>query len=177
MRRTLEGGRVSGPEQEATTEALPVAACADLRTGYSWRCSSPARERATENPVVAEPSDACVPGRRASVELRVTDDDTASALGSGDVPVLGTPRVLAIAEQASLSALGDSLGPELTSVGSWVEIEHRAPSRVGDTVRADAVLLGVHGRRLEFSVTITSKDTEVAHIRHRRTIVERARFG
>ena len=126
--------------------------------------------------MVAELPDTCVPGRRASVDLHVTADDTAVALGSGDVDVLGTPRVLAIAEQASLQALGDCLGPDLTSVGSWVEIEHKAPSRVGDDVRADAVLLGVHGRRLEFSVTITSGKAEVAHVRHRRTIVERAKF-
>ncbi|HEX6256721.1 MAG TPA: hotdog domain-containing protein [Euzebyales bacterium] len=127
--------------------------------------------------MVVELPDACVPGRRASVDLRVAQDDTAAALGSGDVDVLGTPRVLAIAEEASRRALGDCLGPELTTVGSWVEIEHKAPSHVGDDVRADAVLLGVHGRRLEFSVTVTSGDTEVAHIRHRRKIVERAKFG
>lgn len=127
--------------------------------------------------MVAELPAACVPGRRASVDLHVTSDDTAVALGSGDVDVLGTPRVLAIAEQASRRALGDCLGPELTSVGSWVEIEHLAPCKVGEHVRADAVLLGVHGRRLEFSVTVTSGETEVAHVRHRRTIVERARFG
>jgi len=126
--------------------------------------------------MVAELPDTCVPGRRASVDLHVTADDTAVALGSGDVDVLGTPRVLAIAEEASRRALGDCLGPELTSVGSWVEIEHRAPSRIGEDVRADAVLLGVHGRRLEFSVTVTSGEMEVAHVRHRRTIVERARF-
>jgi len=127
--------------------------------------------------MVVELPDTCVPGRRASVDLRVTAEDTAVALGSGDVDVLGTPRVLAIAEQASRRALGDCLGPDLTSVGSWVEIEHKAPSRIGEDVRADAVLLGVHGRRLEFSVTITSGEMEVAHIRHRRTIVERAKFA
>lgn len=126
--------------------------------------------------MVAELPDTCVPGRRASVDLHVGSDDTAVALGSGDVDVLGTPRVLAIAEQASRHALGDCLGPELTTVGSWVEIEHMAPSRIGDDVRAEAVLLGVHGRRLEFSVTITSGETEVAHVRHRRTIVERTKF-
>ena len=120
--------------------------------------------------------DGCVPGRRAAITLRVRDEDTASAIGSGDIPVLATPRVLAIAEQASRMALGDCLGSELTSVGSWVEIEHLSPSRVGDDVEAKAVLLGVHGRRLEFSVTVTSKDKEVAHVRHRRIIVERARF-
>lgn len=129
----------------------------------------------TEDRSVAD-FDACVPGRRGTVELRVSDEDTAVDIGSGDLPILGTPRVLAIAEQASSRALGDVLGPDLTTVGSWVEIEHLAPSRVGDEVEANAVLLGVHGRRLEFSVTITSKDKEVAHVRHRRVIVERKKY-
>jgi fluoroacetyl-CoA thioesterase len=118
----------------------------------------------------------CMPGRRATVALRVGDEDTAAALGSGDVAVLGTPRVLAIAEQASRQALGDSVRPEHTTVGSWAEVEHIAPSWVGDKVEATAVLLGVHGRRLEFSVTVTSGDREVAHVRHKRTVVERKEF-
>jgi fluoroacetyl-CoA thioesterase len=118
----------------------------------------------------------CVPGRRATVTLRVGEEDTAAALGSGDVAVLGTPRVLAIAEQASRKALGDSLGPEHTTVGAWAEVEHVAPSWVGDQVEANAVLLGVDGHRLEFSVTVTSGGEEVAHIRHRRVVVDRNRF-
>jgi fluoroacetyl-CoA thioesterase len=118
----------------------------------------------------------CAPGRRATVTLRVGEDDTAVALGSGDVAVLGTPRVLAIAEQASRNALGDSLGPEHTTVGAWAEVEHVAPSWVGDQVEANAVLLGVEGHRLEFSVTVTSGDEEVARVRHRRVVVDRARF-
>lgn len=126
--------------------------------------------------MVAEPPAECTPGRRATVDLKVTDDDTAAALGSGDIAVLGTPRVLAISEQAARTALGECLGAELTSVGTWVEIEHKAPSKVGDEVHAEAVLLGVHGRRLEFSVTVTSGETEVAHVRHRRIIVERAKY-
>lgn len=119
----------------------------------------------------------CVPGRRASVSLRVSEEDTAIALGSGDVPLLGTPSVLALAERASRTALGDCLGDEFTSLGSWVEIEHMATCGVGDEVEAEAVLLGVHGRRLEFSVTVTSNGKEVAHVRHRRVIVERKRFA
>ena len=117
-----------------------------------------------------------MPGRRATVALQVGDEDTAAATGSGDVAVLGTPRVLAIAEQASRQALGDSLGPQHTTVGSWAEVEHIAPSWVGDQVEATAVLLGVHGRRLEFSVTVTSGDREVAHVRHKRVVVEREKF-
>jgi predicted thioesterase len=110
------------------------------------------------------------------VALRVREEDTAKALGSGDVAVLGTPRVLAIAEQAARKALDNTLDPEHTTVGSWAEVEHMAPSMVGDDVQAEAVLLGVHGRRLEFSVTVTSGEKEVAHVRHRRLIVERKKY-
>ncbi len=121
--------------------------------------------------------DDCSPGRRGTATLTVTYDDTAAALGSGDVEVLGTPRVLALVEEASVRALGDCLPPDKTSVGSVVELQHRAPSRIGAEVSAEAVLLGVHGRRLEFSARVTEGETEVAHCRHRRVIVDRARFG
>jgi fluoroacetyl-CoA thioesterase len=118
----------------------------------------------------------CNPGRRASVTLVVGEADTALAMHSGDVPVLASPRVVALAEEAAVKALGDCLIAGKTSVGSWVELEHTAPSRVGATVVAEAVLLGVHGRRLEFSVSVREGDEEIAHVRHRRVIVSRARF-
>jgi fluoroacetyl-CoA thioesterase len=120
--------------------------------------------------------DDCSPGRRAKVELTVGEADTALAMGSGDVPVLATPRVLALAEQAAVQAIGTCLPEGKTSVGSWVELEHLTPTRVGATVVAEAVLLGVHGRRLEFTIAVREGDEEVAHVRHRRVIVSRARF-
>lgn len=123
-----------------------------------------------------KPIDECRPGRRASVTLEVGESDTAIALGSGDVPVLATPRVLALAEQAAVDALGGCLPEGKTSVGAWVELEHLQPSAIGETVVAEAVLLGVHGRRLEFSVSVRSGEEEVAHVRHRRVLVSRARF-
>lgn len=118
----------------------------------------------------------CRPGRRSTVTLEVTDSDTALAMRSGDVPVLATPRVLALAEQAAVDALGDCLPEGKTSVGSWVELEHLVPTHVGETVRAEAVLLGVHGRRLEFSITVTVDGAEVAHLRHHRVVAGRHRF-
>jgi fluoroacetyl-CoA thioesterase len=118
----------------------------------------------------------CSPGRRARVSLTVAEQDTALAMHSGEVPVLATPRVLALAEEAAVTALQDCLPEGKTSVGSWVELEHLLPTHVGETVTADAVLLGVHGRRLEFSVAVLCGDEEVAHIRHRRVVVSRSRF-
>lgn len=118
----------------------------------------------------------CRPGRRATVSFEVTEADTALAMGSGDVAVLATPRVLALAEQAAVQALGACLPEGKTSVGAWVELEHLLPSRVGQTVQAEAVLMGVHGRRLEFSISVTSDGEEVAHCRHHRVLVSRSRF-
>ncbi|MFO8077003.1 MAG: thioesterase family protein [Actinomycetota bacterium] len=124
-----------------------------------------------------EPND-CVPGRRASVELTVAEADTAIALGSGDLPVLGTPRVVALCEQAAVAALDDCLHESQTSVGSWVEVDHNAPTPIGGHVVAEAVLLGVHGRRLEFSVTVANGgEQEVARCRHRRVVVDRETFA
>ena len=119
----------------------------------------------------------CAPGRRASVTLTVSDADTAVALKSGDVNVLGSPRVVALCEQAAVAALEGCLREGQTSVGSWIELEHRAPSAVGAEVTAEAVLLGVHGRRLEFAVTVRDGDEEVARCKHRRAVVDRASFG
>lgn len=118
----------------------------------------------------------CLPGRRARIELTVGPADTADAMGSGDVPVLATPRVVSLAEEAAVRALDGCLPPELTSVGAWAEVEHFRPSRVGARVTADAVLLGVHGRRLEFSISVTEDGADVAHCRHRRIVVDRDAF-
>jgi predicted thioesterase len=110
------------------------------------------------------------------VELVVAEADTALAMGSGDVPVLASPRVLALAEQAAVRAIGACLPEDKTTVGAWVELAHRTPTPVGRTVVAEAVLLGVHGRRLEFTISVSDGAEEIAHVRHRRVIVDRARF-
>ena len=119
----------------------------------------------------------CAPGRRASVSLDVDERDTAMAMHSGDVAVLASPRVIALAEQASVAALDGCIESSHTTVGSWVELEHLAPTPVGRTVVAEAVLIGVHGRRLEFSITLTEGEKEVAKIRHHRVIVNRSKFA
>lgn len=120
----------------------------------------------------------CQPGRRARASLTVTDTDTAEHMGSGDVPVLASPRVLALAEQAAVRAIEGELPPDHTSVGAKAELEHSRPTFVGGTVTAEAVLLGVHGRRLEFTVTVTDDEgNEIASVRHERVVVPREKFG
>ncbi|WP_405430898.1 thioesterase family protein [Micromonospora sp. NBC_00617] len=123
-----------------------------------------------------QPEPAFAPGLTAQVELTVTDTDTAQAVGSGDVPVLGTPRVLALAEAATVAATATTLPPGSTTVGTRVELEHLAPTVVGRTVRAQALLAAVDGRRLSFEVTVADGDQTVARGRVDRIMVDRQRF-
>ncbi|MEU7803273.1 thioesterase [Micromonospora arborensis] len=123
-----------------------------------------------------QPETAFAPGLTAQVELTVTDADTAQAVGSGDVPVLGTPRVLALAEAATVAATATGMPPGSTTVGTRVELEHLAPTVVGRTVRAQALLATVDGRRLSFEVTVSDGDQTVARGRVDRILVDRQRF-
>ena len=115
-------------------------------------------------------------GLSARVELTVTDADTAQALGSGDVPVLATPRVLALVEAATVAATTGKLQTGYTTVGTRVQLEHVAPSAVGRTVVAEAHLVGVEGRRLTFDVSVRDGDTTAAQGRVERILVDRHRF-
>jgi fluoroacetyl-CoA thioesterase len=94
------------------------------------------------------------PGLRASVRAVVGEADTAIEAGSGDVPVLATPRLLALAEAACVAALGPQLGPGMTSVGTAVSLEHRRASLIGAEITIEAELTEVDGRRLVFSFIV-----------------------
>ncbi len=118
----------------------------------------------------------CDPGLKGERTLVVADRDTSSRLGSGTVDVLGTPAVLALAEGACCDAVAGGLAPEETTVGAWAEVEHLRAVPVGTQVCAHAVLTGHHGRRLEFTVTVEAGGETIARVRHRRILVDRARF-
>jgi predicted thioesterase len=116
------------------------------------------------------------PGRQGRATLVVGEEDTAVALGSGDLAVLATPRVVLLAEQACVDALAGALGDDTTTVGHRIELNHVAPVPVGTRVQADAVLAAVEGRRLAFRVTVSDDRGLVAAGRVVRVVVERARF-
>ncbi|MFD0886900.1 thioesterase family protein [Streptosporangium algeriense] len=116
------------------------------------------------------------PGMNARLLIMVERDDTAMKVGSGDVPVLATPRLLALAERATVQAIGDALGPGRTSVGTKVTLEHLAASPVGAHVEISAELTAVEGRRLSFVFTARDRDSVVATGTVERVIVDRERF-
>ena len=116
------------------------------------------------------------PGMAASVTRCVDESDTAIAHRSGDVPVLATPRLVALAEEATIEAVANALPPGKTTVGYGVQLTHLAPSPIGAQVTADVVLESVEGRRLVFRVSVTDGRGLVAAGYITRVVVERERF-
>lgn len=116
------------------------------------------------------------PGLHGSAKLIVGEDDTAIALGSGEVPVLGTPRLIALAEEASIVAVSEDLGPGETTVGMRVQIDHLAPTSIGSSVAAEATLETVKGRRLTFTVSVSDHCGLVAAGKVTRVVVNKERF-
>jgi fluoroacetyl-CoA thioesterase len=115
-------------------------------------------------------------GGSAVVTLVVADADTALAMGSGDVAVLATPRLIALCEEATVAASASRVDEGQTSVGTEVQLKHVAAIAVGSEVRAEASLERVEGRRLIFTVSVTDESGLVAAGKVTRVIVDRRAF-
>jgi fluoroacetyl-CoA thioesterase len=115
-------------------------------------------------------------GLHSRIEREVTDADTAAALGSGDVEVLGSPRVLAWAEAACVAALDGALENGETTVGMRMQLDHLQPTTVGEHVSISAELERVEGRRLTFRIEASDRSGTIAEGRVVRVLVDRNRF-
>ena len=91
--------------------------------------------------------------QQATLTFTVTDEDTAIAVGSGSLPVLGTPRLLAWCEAATCAAIDAALPDGGTSVGTRVTLEHLAASPVGAELEVTASTAYVDGRLHRFAVS------------------------
>lgn len=118
------------------------------------------------------------------LRFTVTEADTAIALGSGDVPVLATPRLLAWMEAATVQAAAAGVDPSSTTVGTEVWVRHRRPSPVGTVVVVEVTASGETDRGLSFDVVASNAadprtggaTVEVARGRVLRAVVDRAAF-
>lgn len=113
----------------------------------------------------------------ATLSFTVGPDDTALALGSGDLAVLATPRLVAWAEAATCAAIAAELASGRTSVGTRVVLDHRAASGIGDTVSVTARVSHRDGRLVRFEVVATdTAERLVGHGEVTRVVVDRERF-
>lgn len=117
------------------------------------------------------------PGLTAVGDHVVGEADTATALGSGDLRVLATPRLLAWLEAVTCAAVESRLTAGRSSVGTRIVLEHLAASPVGARVRCEAELRHVDGRLLRFDVQASdASGAAVARGEVTRVVVDEARF-
>ncbi len=108
--------------------------------------------------------------------LTVDETNTAITLGSGDMPVLATPAMMALMENAAMNAVKECLPEGRTTVGGHIESSHIKPSPIGSTVKATAVLEKIDGRKLYFKITAHQGEALIGEGTHLRFIVDRERF-
>lgn len=115
-------------------------------------------------------------GLRGEARLVVGEADTARALGSGDVDVLGTPRLVALFEQATVNALSGFLDGAQSSVGMRVQVDHLQPTPIGAEVVAEAHLEKIEGRRITFTVSASDSGGLIAAGKVTRVLIDVERF-
>jgi len=116
-------------------------------------------------------------GAQGRFELLVTDEHLANRFK--DVllpPVLATPVLILILENAALNALKPHLGPGFTALGTRVDVQHLMATPPGRLIRGEATVIAVDGRRIEFHVNARDGDEEIGRGTHERMIIDAARF-
>ncbi len=109
-------------------------------------------------------------------QLTVTDAVTAIAVGSGDMPVLATPAMMALMENAAMLAVADYLPEGCTTVGGHIAASHVKPSKLGEVVTATATVTRIDGKKIEFKVEAYSGDMLLGEGSHLRFIVDKEKF-
>lgn len=115
-------------------------------------------------------------GKSHTSYLTVDETNTAIAIGSGDMPVLATPAMMALMENAAMLAVKDCMPEGRTTVGGHIESSHLKPSPIGAKVEATAVLEKIDGKKLHFKVSARQGETLIGEGTHLRFIVDRERF-
>ncbi|MDR2136232.1 MAG: thioesterase family protein [Treponema sp.] len=116
------------------------------------------------------------PGLSAELATQVTEENSASAWGSGNLPVFATPAMIALMESASAAAVQDKLPPGCSTVGTELKVRHLSATPVGLEVRARGELLGQDRRRLSFKVEAWDPAGKIGEGTHERFIVENEHF-
>ena len=115
-------------------------------------------------------------GLKHSITLKVEEQHTAQAVGSGGLQVFSTPSMIALMEQCARDLAQPHLQAGQGTVGTWVNVRHLAATPVGLEVRCECELLETEGKRLLFSVRALDSQGLIGEGQHERYIIDNARF-
>jgi len=117
-------------------------------------------------------------GTKCQLEQTVTEEITAAAVGSGTLPVFGTPCMIALMENAAQTVLGHFLTEGQGSVGTHLDVYHTSPTPVGMKVIVEAEITAVseNGKMVDFALNAWDERGEIGHGTHTRAIISSERF-
>ena len=115
-------------------------------------------------------------GLRAESKVKVSQENSALTLGSGDMEVFATPAMVALMENAAMRAVSAALDEGSTTVGTAMQTSHIKASKLGAEVTASAELIAVDGRKLRFAVKAWDDAGVIGEGEHTRVVVSRERF-
>ena len=115
-------------------------------------------------------------GIKNKMEIVVTEDRTAKAMGSGELLVFATPAMIALVEETCWKSVADELESGQGTVGTMLDVRHVSATPVGMKVWCESELVGVDGRKLTFSVKVFDEAGLVGEGTHERFIIDNKRF-
>lgn len=115
-------------------------------------------------------------GIKAVITKEVTEEMTALRVGSGSLKVLATPVMIALMEEAACKVLEPYLEEGITTVGTMISAEHKAPTPIGGNIKVTAVLTAAEGRKFCFDVTAEDEGGIIGEGRHERFSVKAIPF-
>ena len=116
-------------------------------------------------------------GRQETREWTVTKEMLAVQMGSGMVPVLATPALIACMENACMRLVQPAFGEGITTVGTRVEVAHLAPTPEGARIQVTATLLATDGRRFTYRVEASDESGKIGEGSMERQSVRLSSFG
>ncbi len=106
----------------------------------------------------------------------VTSQNTAIAMGSGDLPVFATPSMVALMENAAMLTVRNELSAHETTVGGYIEASHLAPSPIGVEIEARATVTEIKGKKITFDIQAFQGEKLIGKASHIRFIVNKETF-
>jgi fluoroacetyl-CoA thioesterase len=117
-------------------------------------------------------------GTKGTFTLRVLPEHLANQFKDSMLPqVLATPVMILIMENAALNAIRPFLEPGESAVGSEINVRHIAATPVGHQVRAEAEVIKVDGKRIEFKVSASDEIEEIGNGTHQRIVIKLGSFN
>ena len=110
------------------------------------------------------------------VKDKVSENNTAKTLRSGELNVYATPSMVALMEEAACAAVNAYLEAGSGTVGISLNITHDRATAMNDTVKATATLTAVEGRKLVFSVQAEDSKGIIGKGSHERFIINNEKF-